>query len=169
MSRIPVSLDPFLPRALNQRWEGDYSGDDLPRLRAASAEGSKIAVHAELSVVRGVLGEIRLQGRIDGEAGQVCQRCLEPIAWRFRLEPNVALVAAGAAAGLGEDEDRVELGPDGLFWPTAFVEDEILLALPLAPRHDECGARRDREFEPGEGDRDAESPFAVLGKLRGKP
>ena len=169
MSRIPVSLDPFLPRALERRWEGEYSGEDLPRFREASPEGARISVRVAFTVVRGPLGEIRWQAEIDGETDQVCQRCLQPMRWHFQLRPDVALIRPGdRPSALGEDAERLELGADGLLWPAAVVEDEILLALPLAPRHEQCGADWDREFEPGEGDREAENPFAVLGQLRGK-
>jgi hypothetical protein len=92
MSRIPVSLDPFLPRALNQCWDGELGGDELPRLRAAALEGAPISVRIGLSIVRGALGETRLQGTITGEIGQQCQRCLQPMTWRFSLEPDVVLV-----------------------------------------------------------------------------
>jgi len=168
MSRIPVSLDPFLPRALNQRWEGELGGDELPRVRAAALEGSSISVRVGLSVVRGALGEIRLQGTITGGIGQQCQRCLQPMMWRFSLEPDVVLVdPAGPPPALGDAQEVLELGPDGLR-PAEFVEEEILLALPLAPRHEDCQARLPHEFEAGGGDRDAENPFAVLQELRKK-
>jgi uncharacterized protein len=169
MSRIPVSLDPFLPRALERRWEGEYSGDDLPRLRAASPDGAVISVRVAFTLARGPLGEIRWQAEIEGETDQVCQRCLQPMRWHFRLQPDIALVRPDdRPSGLGEDAERLELGADGLLWPAAAVEDEILLVLPLAPRHEQCSTGGHREFEPGEGDREAENPFAVLGQLRGK-
>ncbi|AHE98163.1 YceD family protein [Thioalkalivibrio paradoxus] len=165
MSRIPVSLDPFLPRALNQRWEGEYSAKDLPRV-AAAAEGAEVAVHAELTIVQGALGEIRLRGTIEGSVGQQCQRCLQPMRWQFRLAPDVALVRSGArAADLGADEEAVEVEADGLLRPAGFVEDEILLAWPFSPRHEGCSAGRAREFEPGAVSAE-ESPFAVLKGMR---
>nr|WP_296747887.1 YceD family protein [Thioalkalivibrio sp.] len=166
MSRIPVSLDPFVPRALRQRWEGELGGDELPRVRAAALEGSPISVRVGLSVVQGALGEIRFQGTITGAISQQCQRCLQPMTWRFRLEPDVVLVdPAGPPPALGDDQEMLELGPEGLR-PAEFVEEEILLALPLSPRHQECQARLPHEFEAGSGDRDAENPFAVLQELR---
>jgi len=43
------------------------------------------------------------------------------------------------------------------------VEDEILLALPVAPRHEKCGL-------PGAAEAgDRVNPFTVLGGLKGKP
>lgn len=167
MSRIPITLDPFLPRALNQRWEGELGGDELPRVRAAALEGSPISVRVGLTVVRGALGEIRLQGALTGEIELQCQRCLQPMTWRFSLEPDVVLVdPAGPSPALGDDQEVLELGPEGQLRPGEFVEEEILLALPLAPRHQDCRARLPHEFEAGGGDRDAENPFAILRELR---
>ncbi|AGA33043.1 putative metal-binding, possibly nucleic acid-binding protein [Thioalkalivibrio nitratireducens DSM 14787] len=165
MTRIPVSLDPFLPRALNQRWEGDYSAKDLPRV-AAAARGADVTVHAALTIVKGALGEIRLRGTIEGSVGQQCQRCLQPMRWQFRLAPDVALVRPGVpSADLGAGEETVEVEEDGLFRPAGFVEDEILLAWPLSPRHEDCSAGHGREFEPGAVSAE-ESPFAVLKGMR---
>jgi uncharacterized protein len=42
----------------------------------------------------------------------------------------------------------------------ALVEDEIVLAVPIAPRHESCDAPR-----PSDGVK-KESPFAALAKLR---
>jgi len=170
MSRLPVSLDPFLPRALDQRWEGELGAAELPRLRAAAPADARISARVVLTVVRGDLGELRLRGSIAGEVGQECQRCLQPMIWPFRLEPDVVLVdPAGSPAALGDEQDVLELGPDGLLRPADFVEEEILLALPLAPRHEHCAARLPHEFEAGGGDRTADNPFAVLQELRKKP
>ena len=169
MSRIPVTLDPFLPRALNQRWDGELGGDELPRVRAAALEESPLLVRVWLTVVRGALGEIRIQGALTGEMGLQCQRCLQPMTWRFSLEPDVVLVdPSGPLPALGDAQEVLELGPDGLLRPAEFVEEEILLALPLAARHEDCRARLPHEFEAGGGDRDAENPFAVLQELRNK-
>lgn len=170
MNRIPLSLDPFLPRALDQEWADAYTGRELPRVRALALEELPLSVHAELSIVRGVVGETRLQGTIAGEMGLRCERCLQPMAWPIHLEADVVLVRPGEVPeGLGEGQEVVEVDPDGLFRPAAWVEEEILLALPLVPRHPDCGAEHEREFEPGEGDRQVENPFAVLEQLKKKP
>jgi uncharacterized protein len=168
MSRIPVSLDPFQPRALDQHWEGKFGREDLPRLSAVVPDEAPLAVHAALGLARGMLGEIRLQGAIAGELGQQCQRCLQPMTWRFSLQPDVVLVGPERLPDApGEGQDVVELDADGLLRPAAFVEEEILLALPLSPRHDDCGEGERREFVPGESRGGQEdNPFAILKKLR---
>lgn len=169
MSRIPVSLDPFLPRALNQRWEGTLGADELPRVRAAALEGGPVLVRMTMQIAHGALGETRVQGTIDGEIGLQCQRCLQPMIWHCSLRPDVVLAdPSGSPPVVGDDQDVLELGSDGLLRPNAFVEDEILLALPLAPRHEACDAGLPREFEAGTGDGATESPFAVLEALKKK-
>lgn len=168
MSRIPVSLDPFQPRSLNQQWEGDYDRSDLPRVASVAPNDAPLAVHVSFGLARGQLGEVRLQGWIAGALELCCQRCLQPMTWRFRLQSDAVLLGPeGSPGALGEDRDVVEIGADGLFRPAEFVEEEILLALPLSPRHDDCDQERRREFEPGAVSHgSADSPFAVLGDLR---
>ena len=168
MTRIPLSLDPFQPRARDQRWEGGFGREDLPRLARVVPEESTFRVQVAIGLERGLLGETRLQGTIAGELGQQCQRCLQPMTWRFRLQPDVVLAGPeGLPESIGEGQDVLELDADGLLRPAGFVEEEILLALPLSPRHEHCGEGARREFEPGEGPGGEEdSPFAVLKKLR---
>jgi uncharacterized protein len=168
--RITVSFDPLLPRALDREWHGCYAAAELPRVQAAIGDGAPFEVEVALVIHRGPLGEIRARARIRGSVALQCQRCLAPLEWLLDLHPDVALVRPeGPPPGLGEADDLVELGPEGLFHPAAFVEDEILLALPIAPRHAGCEAGHGKEFEPGAGDRDVPNPFAVLETLRGKP
>lgn len=170
MSRLPVSLDPFQPRALDQQWQADFGRRDLPRLAAVVPEATPVDVHVQLGLVRGLLGETRLQGRITGELGQECQRCLGSMSWTFSLEPDVVVAGPeGLPAALGEGQDVLELDEDGLLRPAEFVEEDILLALPLSPRHQECAGQPQREFEPGTGGGQGENPFAVLKKLRRSP
>ncbi len=170
MSRLPVSLDPFQPRALDQQWQADFGRRDLPRLSAVVPEATPVDVHVQLGLVRGLLGETRLQGRITGELGQECQRCLGLMSWTFSLEPDVVVAGPGGLPeGLGRGQDVLELDEDGLLRPAEFVEEEILLALPLSPRHRECVEQLQREFESGTGGGQGENPFAALKKLRRSP
>lgn len=169
MSRLPVSLDPFVPSALNRRWEGGYDGGDLPRIRAATPQGAPISVRVALEIVLGILGEVRLRAEIDGDLGMVCQRCLRPMSWRIRLRPDLVLVRPGSAVtGLDASDELLEVGDDGLLRLAEWVEEEILLDLPLAPRHEDCAAGWGREFEPEKGDAGGGTAFSVLETLRGK-
>ncbi len=164
MSRIPVSLDPWQPRARHLEFEGDLRPEDLPRLRADALPGHPLRVHAKFLLERGTLDEMRLSGVISGELWQTCQRCLQPLAWEFRLEADAVLLPPeGTPAGMSEDDDFVELEADGLLRPAAWIEEEILLAWPLVPRHADCEPAAAPEFTEGER---GENPFAVLEQLK---
>ena len=167
MSRIPVSIDPWQPRAQSLEFEGELRLEDMPRLRSEALAEHPLRVHVRFLLERGSLGEVRLTGAITGELWQTCQRCLQPMAWEFRLEADAVLLPAGGSTeGLSEGEDFLELEEDGLLRPFVWVEDEVLLAWPLVPRHEHCEPAAGREFEPGER---GDNPFAVLEQLKQKP
>ncbi len=92
------------------------------------------------------------------------QRCLEALEWPCEVENRLLLLRPGEAPPEDElendAEDALEVEP--LTDLLALVEDEVLLALPLVPRHDDCDP-------PVKAGVDEEiSPFAVLRQLRGK-
>lgn len=116
-------------------------------------------------------GQAWLHLRIGATVPLVCQRCLDvvqvPMAIdrSFRFAPDET-----QAAALDEDseEDVLALGPD--FDLVQLVEDELLLSLPLVPRHEVCPtAPRLQVQDPGfvgEADAPKVNPFAVLKDLR---
>ena len=91
-----------------------------------------------------------------------CQRCLEAMSWPVAVSSRLLLVAPEQALpdeALEEDEfDSIHASSK--FDLLAAVEDEILLALPFAARHEHCEA-------PGPTTGAVkESPFAVLGQMQ---
>jgi uncharacterized protein len=73
----------------------------------------------------------------------VCQRCLEP--FRQELTNRVDVVVADAAAlpaATPEGFEPFEL-TDGRFKPAELIEDELIVAVPLVPKHarvEDCGS-----------------------------
>jgi len=72
-----------------------------------------------------------------------CQRCLESMEERVSRGASFVLVGGDSIpAGVPEDHEPVELSGDR-FQPAGFVEDELIMSLPLIPRHarpEQCGA-----------------------------
>jgi len=99
-----------------------------------------------------------LRLKVGGALQLVCQRCLG--AFEFPLHIDVSLGLAATQAEI----DAEPLEAEGLERIVAsremavrdLVEDEVLLAIPLAPRHERCAGR-----EAGAAGRD-DSPFAGL-------
>ncbi len=106
-----------------------------------------------------------LSVRLDGELPLTCQRCLSPLRLAVNLRKRLMLVAPGApwpeddqAGGL-EDErcDAIE-GSQALDLDR-MLEEEILLGLPISPRHESCEP-------PAAMVSRAPSPFAELSRLK---
>lgn len=78
----------------------------------------------------------------------------------------------GYLMALDETADYVlldEVCPSGerrMLPVTDLLEDELLLAIPLSPRHEDCEMLRDNPVEVS--DEPTHNPFAVLGQLKGK-
>mgnify|MGYP001764822542 CR=1 FL=1 len=99
----------------------------------------------------------------------VCQRCMRPVdtliaadRW-FRFAPDEA-----TAAALDDESDEDVLVLDGAFDLLSLVEDELLMSLPLVPRHEQCPvdiklAVADPDFV---ADAAKPNPFARLASLR---
>ncbi|MEO8248959.1 MAG: DUF177 domain-containing protein [Burkholderiales bacterium] len=99
-----------------------------------------------------------------------CQRCLEPVDVALAVDRRFRFVV-GEDAAAAEDEDAEE---DVLALTPAFnlgklVEDELLMALPVVPTHEQCPVKvKLAVADPGfdASLEAAESPFAALERLR---
>lgn len=71
-----------------------------------------------------------------------CQRCLEAIDYPLQIVNTLLLVGAGqAAAGELDDEEIEWIEASRELDLATLIEDEILLSLPYAPRHEEGACR----------------------------
>ncbi len=72
-----------------------------------------------------------------------CQRCLEPFRHELAGRVNVVLAAVESApAAVPEGYDPFEFA-DGRFSPAELIEDELIVSMPLAPKHErlaDCGS-----------------------------
>lgn len=108
-------------------------------------------------------GRRYVRGTLKADVQVACSRCLAPLLLPIETQLILAIVADEAAAALLPEQydPLVANGPVPL---SQVVEDEVLLALPLAPVHPEsvCGAG-ELAADSAEVPR---GPFAVLAGLR---
>ncbi len=140
--------------------EGDIA---LPRLEQlqdmlASTDG---AVHFK---VTGFVNESAAPGlrcEVQGTLKLLCQRCLGPMDYRLKIDSSLLLVKEDQALDIDDPEtpDCIPIQRD--LSVAALVEEEILLALPMAPHHadDVCSGR------PA-ADTGKLHPFAALARLK---
>ena len=101
----------------------------------------------------------------------VCQRCMGPMEVALDVSPSFRFVATEEIA-LAQDEEAEEdvLVFTREFNLAALVEDELLMALPLIPRHAVCPTQvklsaADAEFDQASGE--MTNPFSALAQLKG--
>lgn len=117
-----------------------------------------------------VSGLMWLDVQAQGKVRVVCQRCLAPFDLALQVDNTLGLVRDAAQL---EAMDALETG-DGNPGPEymvadrhldvlALIEDELILVLPYAPRHEVCP---DASGGPSRSGLEKPSPFAVLEQLR---
>ena len=144
--------------------EGTLAISKLDRLHDLLV-GQDGEVAYRLRGFKGDSGEPMLHLEVSGLLPLACQRCLEAVPFDLEVDSLLELVPAGAELSQDELEDdtRDFLPVAGELDVAELVEDEILLALPVAPRHEKCGL-------PGAADAGERiNPFAALAGLKGKP
>jgi uncharacterized protein len=140
---------------------------------------------ADSSVQWKALGELRPRAGADDDVWLhlqaqasvplTCQRCMGVVQTPVEVDQWYRFVASEDIAMAEDDqseEDLLVMEPQ--FNLLAVLEDELLMALPLVPMHEECPvAPRLQAGELGEPDAAGESgekpnPFAVLAQLKNK-
>jgi uncharacterized protein len=142
-------------------------------------------LQADSTVQWQALGELRPRAGADDEAWLhlraqatvplTCQRCMGVVETPVEVDQWYRFVASEEIAMAEDDqseEDLLVMEPQ--FNLLAVLEDELLMALPLVPMHEECPvapklqagdiAEPDDAGEPGE----KPNPFAVLAQLKTK-
>jgi uncharacterized protein len=150
---------------------------DHPRLMAETGGRG-----ADMFLAWSATGEMRNPGHVHPEIwlhleaktvlSLTCQRCLGPVEVAVEVERPFRFVQDEAVA-MAEDDSSEEdlLALSRSFDLVELVEDELLMDLPVAPRHEVCPvpgqlAVADEQFEATPAPR--ENPFALLRRLKAR-
>lgn len=159
--------------------DGELSGDvplgELGRLAESvlGAEPPDASIHwqaeGRLRPVTGAEPEIWLHVTSQACVSLRCQRCLQPLAMPLDVDRWIRFVRDPAQA----EALDAELEDDVLELPRQLdllelVEDELLLELPLVPRHDACPQPLPQVSEPDLDVPERPNPFAALEQLKRK-
>lgn len=146
-----------------QALQGNLAVAELRRLKESLADdqgGIEFAVKGGHDARRRPVLVLEISGLLHLQ----CQRCLGQLVYKLRLSNTLLLVSASeVAAGDLDDEDAEWIEASGELDVAMLVEDEIILGLPYAPRHEEgiC-----RPVGMAAGGNPADAAFAKLGALR---
>ena len=151
------TIDGFEFASAGATQQGVWPLKDFPRLRDVLASDAGEVAY-EISGVHDDRGRPGLRLKVSGTLMLRCHRCLEAMA--FEVKTDETLVLASTLAEIHDEPadanapDRVVAGKEMAV--RELIEDELILAVPYAPRHDSCTAGR-------AGDREGKIlPFAGL-------
>jgi uncharacterized protein len=127
-------------------------------------------VKAEVRQVLGGQPQIWLHLGCQALLPMTCQRCLEPVQTPVEFEQSYRFVATEKQAEQ-EDETSEEdlLVISKRFNLLELLEDELLMHLPMVPKHDTCPTSPNMSFQDADFDaalEDKPKPFAGLGVLK---
>jgi uncharacterized protein len=135
---IPLRVKASAAVTRGNTWSGAIPIAKLPRL-AALLTGPEGDLQIELQAGRDAAGAASLKGGISGAPGLVCQTCMKPFAWPLQAQLDLRLVYSEAEEKrLLHDCEPLLVEEDTLHLHT-LIEEEVLLALPIAPRCAACG------------------------------
>jgi uncharacterized protein len=157
----PLVIDARRFSRESRRMEGVLEVQALPRLHDLLTE-VRGRIDYRLSGITGERGALRLRLEIGGTLPLICQRCLGAVEEELAIDSLLELVPEDAEPTQEElEDDTLDFLPVASTLDiSALIEDEILLALPVAPCHDTCGLPADV------GTSERMSPFAPLARLK---
>jgi uncharacterized protein len=179
IQRLPVEVDPFRLVDQGRIFDGRIPLNDFPRLKEQLFKGESakgidldsniVNVHLEFTRTDTRLPVVR--GTISSALQMTCQRCLKGTEEFFETKLEVVLVSSDAQAEKLQEGFDTWLVEEQQMFLRDFIEDEILLALPLVIAHEECDAARKLiealpEDEFSDVQQEEDNPFAVLKALK---
>lgn len=171
MKHQPLTIDTSEFTRLGDAAQGDRPVATLPRLVSLLLDDSgtvawELAGRVDQPAEGGRHPVLALS--MSGAVTMRCVRCLDPVEIEFDVQRDFRLAASEAQAAREdvEDEHYDVLVGSRQFDVAALIEDEAIMALPLAPRHDDCRppAGTEGAEEPVPDERP--NPFAMLQRLR---
>ena len=178
---FPAQIEPFKWAEQGFKWSGQLPLSRFVRIAreaVGSIDDQLINIDCKLSM-DAYHRIVWLDGHAETNVSMQCQRCLEPVVMNFISDFHLALVDdESLIERLDEDADFIVLGESeatvkGTYDAPAtadllsLIEDELLLLMPLSPKHDSCAHKHQPAVEElAEEKRD--NPFEVLAALKGK-
>ena len=168
--QFPDKLDPWHAARSCQSLNGVLAAEVFSRIPAPGELVGPVQVRLKFSAPDA--NQVNIDLWLQAKMAWRCQRCLEPVEWLqtvsralLVMEPAICQARDTAVIEPGA-EDELEVIPatrGELLSLKDLIEDELLLALPFAPRHEHCGQSL---TVPDSQQETKKNPFAVLAGLQ---
>lgn len=168
---LPEYIDVLRLAKANQSLSGKLDLAKMHRLSESllKAEGR---VNVKLNFSQGANGACYIQGEVRTDLPLICQRCTKPMQLNVNHQFTLAPVRSEAMAEkLPDDVEPVLIPDDEKLCLSDMIEDELILQLPIIPKHTEveCSVKIEPDEPLGsEAKVDKQKPFANIIALKRK-
>lgn len=148
-------------------WQGVMNVHQFERLTQDVLEDTLLSLTVDFARQEGILW---LSYDIQGVLSVACQRCLLPLSVDVSGQYRMAIITHEDELSKVEGCEFIllsELGNPTHLPIKDLLEDELILQLPLSPRHEDCQLLTDSAGDIEQVDND--NPFAILASLKNKP
>jgi len=162
---LPETIDPMRLAKTGKELSGSYDLRQFDRVNASLEDNSKVQLSFKLEFLRDDENRLfSIVGDLQTTLPLICQRCMQPMQHQLSAMIKMAIVSNEAEAENlpAEFEPYIDTGvPVKL---QDFIEDELLLAMPLVSLHKEQECPAADKFKHDETAK--ENPFAELKNLK---
>ncbi|THK41256.1 MULTISPECIES: YceD family protein [Methylophaga] len=168
--QLPREIDPFRFAHSGLQITGEIPVSKMSRLSEMLYDDSG-TVLVDMQFDIDTTGTPFMLGQFAVTVNLLCERCMESMAHSMNITTKLALVRhEGKVEGLAEQYEPWILNDAKQVDPALMVEDELILALPIVPKHD-YSCLPEQLWQAGEEEIEPEkpvSPFAALSALKSK-
>jgi uncharacterized protein len=159
---------------LNGRWPlGQFdriAESAVPGVPVTPADEVSWSARGERRQLRGGDAQTWMHVEAATRVSLECQRCLRPVEVPLQIARDFLFVhGEDAAAQLDADSEDDVLAMTRALDVRELIEDELLLAMPIVPRHEVCPEPLVAAADDGVIDDEAPHPFAALAALKRPP
>lgn len=162
---IPEHVDPFRYAEQRLSLSGIVKIQDMQRVSAnvVPVEGAFVTVDLQFGVDEQKISYIK--GHLDTTVTLQCQRCMEPYNYEIMADFVLGIANTLLEANAFPEQYEPVLVKEGSLALRELIEDELILNLPIVPRHeaDDC-----KVVFPSSETKKGDSPFHVLESLKKK-
>jgi uncharacterized protein len=167
--KLPLTIDALRTAQKRLDYQGVYTAEQVERL-AESVVSVDSDVENSLSFNIDNQRLAVINGHSDVTVTLECQRCSKPFVHQVHISYCFSPVVSDTQAeALPEGYEPIEVDQFGEVDLLAMIEDELILALPVAPVHDSehCEvSEADMVFGQLPAEAEKPNPFAVLASLK---
>lgn len=135
--QLPKTLDPIKFAKQHVHIQGQCALSVLPRVQAISDQGDHQAV-VDLQFGQDASRTYFIQGTLKATLTLICQRCNGLMSYEMDISFMLSPVVSEERAKNLPDRYEPVFMADEIISVYEMIEDEMLLALPMVPKHEVC-------------------------------